>query len=711
MLANIQAALEKYNRTKAANAVDHPSIAALRNLSARKQNDLLEVCRCFTVNPPKEYQTAYEVCRAVMREVVPVGGEIGRNQELIFLGLRALHDAKLLTEENFNFIRQNPTFLIRCARSLSRLHELNALTRQHLNLMKRSPDIWQNDGDIFMLSRGHILTEENLRLMINLRGNGASVLLGLLAQLRSSLSQATLNFLNQVPHNNLENIEPIVYILNYAFIHTSENFNQLLNPVNAYLLTDNAANTVWERFRGGNYLTQEVFNQLIIAASQAAPMQAVQTYVMQLMEAAGRIFWDDGFLDGQPVHHAPPRLPVESGSVNAELVIHGAKVNNTHNTEVTVSVATSIKKLKARYPEIDHHAILREIREFITSQANHEQALVCFDFCERTPEKRTGPEITLSDALALVWSGIVDKNSARPLLSDEDIKFRKHSLFENLRKTQEENKFTDGTVSEACFVGTFNAIIGVLSDIHPDVKVITGKAGILPVATGRAQQLVLEALRSLSRDEIDGILCSWGHENPANGLTEASRFRNAMKEFVKKILREEFDTLMTTEEIAGIVDALEYLPCPAIDFDAEITNEEEIYSEEETYLAHLIRALQEQKDRLTSQEGTSSQLFFSPEDPAMNALNTLLSLLDPTETESRGEMLTDEMIELLSRIRPLNLTIQEVLQGTLFEEEEGTTRQFLEMLQRGSRAVVSLLNTSIRRELNQLRHEQGSGGR
>ena len=79
------------------------------------------------------------------------------------------------------------------------------------------------------------------------------------------------------------------------------------------------------------------------------------------------------------------------------------------------------------------------------------------------------------------------------------------SLFNNLKRAQTEY----GDENPACFVGTFNAIVGVLSDVHDDVRIVTGSYGIVPAATARAVVFVKQKLLEQDVASQRGILSSW----------------------------------------------------------------------------------------------------------------------------------------------------------------------------------------------------------
>ena len=235
---------------------------------------------------------------------------------------------------------------------------------------------------------------------------------------------------------------------------------------------------------------------------------------------------------------------------------------NTHQPEVTVSVAASIKRLKTRYPEIN--ILLQEIRIFLIqlpdSNTKKQYAINCLDRIERDPtEHALSGRTKLTQALALIWKGIHDTSSlveGLEELTNQDIELRKSTLVDNLYRAQTEY----GT----CFVGTLNKIIETLDRAHPDVTIVTGQSNILPTATERARIIVRDELKNKSPREQRQILKSWDDPDPDNGETVATTFRKVMVESANSKLEEEFQQLLTKQKREEITGQFEYLPRPIL---------------------------------------------------------------------------------------------------------------------------------------------------
>ena len=246
-----------------------------------------------------------------------------------------------------------------------------------------------------------------------------------------------------------------------------------------------------------------------------------------------------------------------------------ANRQNTHATEVTVSTECSVKKLLNRY-KIEQHKIseiLLDCENYILlfPSSNKEYALDCLNRIKNINLKREPLGITLSHLLALVWKASEDKAAVVPgvetPLEDKDIADRKKVLINNLIAAQT----TYGLDNPACFVGTFNKIIESLDHIHPDVIIITGRDGVLPVATARACTLVKEKLLEKgSLIEIKSILKTWDDTDSENIKTTATQFRESIVPIIDETLKEEFKHLLTRKEREDITSQFEYLPCPVV---------------------------------------------------------------------------------------------------------------------------------------------------
>jgi hypothetical protein len=237
-------------------------------------------------------------------------------------------------------------------------------------------------------------------------------------------------------------------------------------------------------------------------------------------------------------------------------------INNTHNSEVTISIQTSVNKLKNHYKtaldEVDK--TLDKIKAYIKASNHHQKkyALACIERIEKDPTERVGIALTQSQVLALVWFASADKNATvedqQAPLSNRDIDDKKSNIITNLADAQNEYGLND----PSCFVGTLNKIIETLDKTHPSVNITTGKETILSYAGKRISPLVKEALQNFPIQETIEVLNSWGNFN------NDSLFYKLMFSWVDEKIKEEFQHLLTKEERESLSTQIEYMPKPTL---------------------------------------------------------------------------------------------------------------------------------------------------
>lgn len=310
-------------------------------------------------------------------------------------------------------------------------------------------------------------------------------------------------------------------------------------------------------------------------------------------------------------HRVPQQRPMNDNQ-NQEAHQFINNIQNTHKSEVTVSVAASIKKLKIRYSQINILEVLQEIRNCLTqlSDSNTKKVYTinCLDRIERDPtEHALSNGTTLSQALALVWTGIKDPAAlveGLEELTEQDIECRKVTLIDNLFQAQTEYGHGGGGVS-ACFVGTLNKIIETLDRSHPDVTIITGSSTIVPVATARARVIVRDELKKKSPREQRKILKSWDDPEP----TMATEFRENMVEIANGLLTEEFQQLLTKLQRDEITGAFEYLPRPTVheQLDKLIATINQLHDDDNPSRQAAIIRLKEQANHLYDESDRTLQ--------------------------------------------------------------------------------------------------------
>jgi hypothetical protein len=181
-----------------------------------------------------------------------------------------------------------------------------------------------------------------------------------------------------------------------------------------------------------------------------------------------------------------PQAQVQQQQVAAQAQVQQflGNAQNTHATEVTVSVNTSIARLQNRYPHVDVACALREVKQLVDQLSNrdNQKRLIqeCLNRIERDPTTRSPSNLTLTEVLALIWHALQDKTAcfegSGTEIDEDTIESRKKTLIDNLYKAQ----FGYGNGNPLCFVGTMNKIIETLDQLHPDVQIITGRQAVKP---------------------------------------------------------------------------------------------------------------------------------------------------------------------------------------------------------------------------------------
>lgn len=293
---------------------------------------------------------------------------------------------------------------------------------------------------------------------------------------------------------------------------------------------------------------------------------------------------------------------------------------NTHSTEVNVTVTSSIKKLQQRYTNLKIQHSLKEIDTFLTnvpsSHKHKKKATECFNRIQTTIGEHSYTQITLAHALALIWTGIKDKNedAAPPgqKIDDNYVNLRKESLLEKLFEAE-----TAYPNSNACFTGTFNKIVEALNHAHADVVVVTGKAAVKPAAQDSARDFMRAALLKKTLREQKIILKEWAD----NDSKSAGGFRRSMVAVVHKNLEEIYGTLLTKADREEITNNFDYLPIPVV-HDNLSRLEETIAAlageQKDPYVATMISKLKDQATHIYDDNELSFQQVYEALNEALN---------------------------------------------------------------------------------------------
>ena len=269
--------------------------------------------------------------------------------------------------------------------------------------------------------------------------------------------------------------------------------------------------------------------------------------------------------NNQPPQQVRPNVPTRAVAGNQGAQDFAENLQNTHNSEVNVSIRASVNKLKKRYPNVHVKETLRQVRTFLERQPYSDKkrhTLACLDRIERDPTVHDTNLMTLSDALALVWKALHDKSvlmEGVAQLTDKDITDRELILFDHLYKAQTEYGI-HSSEPEACFMGTFNKFFEMLDHIDPDVTIITGPENVVPMATEKARIIVRDELSRKNIREQRAILKNWSSDEK----NVADDFREEMAVFVDGQLKEEYQHLLTGEKRREIISNFQYLPPPIL---------------------------------------------------------------------------------------------------------------------------------------------------
>jgi hypothetical protein len=275
-------------------------------------------------------------------------------------------------------------------------------------------------------------------------------------------------------------------------------------------------------------------------------------------------------------HPRQPIIQVQTRNVRPVVLPQDQEVNaildntqNTHLTSVTVTVNQSLIRLKTRYPKINSNQIFADIKlefeRFYPQSPKKEIIRTALGRIENYETVRSVCNLTLKQAMALVWTGVHDKNAlieGMTTLSDKDIQLRKETFFNNIYKSQTEYK-RDNRTSPACFVGTFNKNVETLDRVHPDVFIALSQMQVREVMVQKAFDLIIQQLKERTIHEQRTILRGWDELTDDN---MANLFKIAMKGVVAPKLFEEFSAILTDPgtDIKAIVDGFEDLPIPIV---------------------------------------------------------------------------------------------------------------------------------------------------
>lgn len=246
---------------------------------------------------------------------------------------------------------------------------------------------------------------------------------------------------------------------------------------------------------------------------------------------------------------------------------------NTHHSEVNISINASVNRLKARYFDVDADKTLEEIKSYLANLApnkNNKFIITCFKQIQKNLTVHDLSKLKLIDVLILIWKGIHDESALVEdvkHISSEDIEDKRRLLLNHLYQAQTE--YGTGEYDNACFMGTYNKIIETLNKIHPDVLIITGTENILPVAIERTSAIIQGEFNKKPIDIQKLILKHWDNSDPEESKTIATKFREEMVIIVNKCLENEFIGLLTQAQREGITSQFEYLPPPKLEAEQD----------------------------------------------------------------------------------------------------------------------------------------------
>lgn len=241
---------------------------------------------------------------------------------------------------------------------------------------------------------------------------------------------------------------------------------------------------------------------------------------------------------------------------------------DTHNQEVTITVKNSALALKNFYPDTDTATTLEAVHKHLEKLPEDDgrriTAMRCFDAVSSQSLLHAATDMTLSEALALVWVGAENRThlpDGVSCIDDTYIALRKESLVDALHEAA--TTYPHLQNQQSCFVGTFNKIIEILNHAHRDVIVTIGEGAVLTDASESAPQFMHAHLKDLPIRAQRRILKTWDSgNNHAND--SAIQYRRFMARYLDDRLARHFETLLTHEQRRGIVDNCQYLPRPVL---------------------------------------------------------------------------------------------------------------------------------------------------
>lgn len=388
-----------------------PAIRALRKLNLDKASEF-QILECFIKNMPKKSKKTIKIYNAILsyldiKEVNDVN--------MLTFSLKLLYQSKLLTEKNFNTVKNHRPFTD-LTRALMKLKEAKILTQDYFDFVECH------------------FPSKFAELLINLKAINC-------------LTPEHFNAIKQ--HNDPSNLTSALIAFNSVQLLTAENFERLFQPQNNILLTLRIGKyIIWDRLPP-HLLTQPVFEELIRRALLANPEDEISQYINSLLD------------DNEVTINK--KQSIHTASIHRSISESAIKLWNRYGAELSESnieeSIASIKKYIANLPD-----------SFINKAAKR-----CIERITRVNYIFTDPvsKVTLRQLLALSYLARHDKDKRQGSIEDANQQFIQ-GLYEIQRGYNLSAKNVDDRQADRpiCTAGTFNKLMEKLSGIHPNVELI-----------------------------------------------------------------------------------------------------------------------------------------------------------------------------------------------------------------------------------------------
>lgn len=368
----------------------------------------------------------------------------------LYRAINILNHAGILTRENFERILMTNNCQT-LALSFTSLNSAGLLTAENRELFVGNEGSLGLATAIITLHRAGLLTAENKAIILQ-NPELSSILAVIFSMLQQERLLTNTNQEFVCGYANKSRLHRVFLVLQQARILTQENLNSLTHPIHEFLLTENALLYVWTRIPIG-FLTQENFEQILIAARVENPLHSLRRLIDQINGV-----------------NTPPRVRVLE-AINPR--------QSTHTASVHRSVSDSARNLMVSYgSELNLEEKILEIKAYV----NGLEESLKNSAAKRCIERITAfnyhhldivSNVSTRQLIALAFIAIHDELKRQSSLEEAKALF-----IDALYEIQRGYNFGENGIDNQmqidrpiCLSGTFNKIIEKLNGIHVDVMV------------------------------------------------------------------------------------------------------------------------------------------------------------------------------------------------------------------------------------------------